>query len=508
MLPHTRCDFRIRRGRSQRLADDLSDLIKRVPGDMNTVTVINVREINKSPRAMREKWRENFETEYLAGAMAVPPWVTVVVIGSELHPRYLAQSRSLALIPTASAINSSTVAKRENGVVQTVDDLTLVLSPQRGYFGFPASGITGISSTMPRQEFARWVRWGASRTSRRSRNSCKRPSRRIKAPQILVAMDLKDCARSHGRTGRLAAIRGGAKGGRAEFDGQRALRCSRADPDGKNRRSDQDRTAFRVQRADERLHANCQARLAQGPRCVRHGDSRTAGGRAAGRRQGRRIVGRAVRHVVAAAALRGERAGDSLESEGPSRIKTPMESAALAASLRYYRAANSALDDLRAQGGVKNLGDLKGRTDLISKNYVRSATLFDSYAGRIEKLPLTNVDSTLVQYGTSVAAKLRAMAASLRGAKVQLEVYDSYKSTTWAASPGVYVGSRWGIGVGGGGGVAMSTNVQELSNKQAELVNKLEPERAKLWSVLQSDRSTIRREMLEKYKIDFDQYKR
>jgi hypothetical protein len=54
----------------------------------------------------------------------------------------------------------------------------------------------------------------------------------------------------------------------------------------------------------------------------------------------------------------------------------------------------------------------------------------------------------------------------------------------------------------------MSTNVPEMNTKQAELVAQLEPERAKIWSVLEGDRSTIRREMLDKYKIDFDQYKR
>src|SRR6476659_4219175 len=110
-------------------ADELADLLKRVPGDMNTVAVINVREINKCPRAVKENWKENHETEYLAGAMAVPSWATVVVIAAELHPHALAQSRSVALIPIENAENSTTIARRENGVVQTVGDLTLVLSP-------------------------------------------------------------------------------------------------------------------------------------------------------------------------------------------------------------------------------------------------------------------------------------------------------------------------------------------------------------------------------------------
>jgi len=33
-----------------------------------------------------------------------------------------------------------------------------VLSPRRGYFGFPADRVVAVSGTMPRQDFARWVR--------------------------------------------------------------------------------------------------------------------------------------------------------------------------------------------------------------------------------------------------------------------------------------------------------------------------------------------------------------
>src|SRR5262245_15403481 len=172
-------------------ADDLSDLLLRVPGDMNTVAVINVREINKTPRAVKEKWRDNHETEFLAGAAAVPPWVTVVVVGADLHPG-MAGDRSVALIPVDSSLNSTSIARRENGVVQTVDDLTLVLSPRRGYFGFPAGGILAVSGNMARQDFARWVR------------SARRPDKPAvseylqaavaanKDAHVLIVTDLKD----------------------------------------------------------------------------------------------------------------------------------------------------------------------------------------------------------------------------------------------------------------------------------------------------------------------------
>jgi hypothetical protein len=475
--------------------DDLAELLKRVPGDMNTVAVINVREINKTPRAVKEKWRENYETEYLAGAMAVPSWATCVVIGADLHPGALAHSQSLVLIPIENAANSETIAKRENGVVQTVDDLTLVLSPRRGYFGFPGTGIIGISGTMPRQDFARWAR------------SAKKPEKPAvsqylqdavaahKNAHILIAMDLRDlldptAVRSAlERSGEVPAD-SGVESLVKVFSGARGLIFTAQIDDKTNCNL---RFDFAVPMGDfvpaiKRIWPKALDAAGLAISELRMAEPKADGKSVSFSAE---LSDTSLRRLLSIVAT----PSDGLESEGSERIKTPKEAAAMSASVKHYRAVNQALDDLRAQG------DAKG------KNYVRSAAFFDTYAARIEKLPLTNVDPLLVQYGASVAAKLRAMSGSLRGVQVQLEAYDTYKSTTWAASPGVFVGPRGGWGVGGGG-VAMSTNVQELSTKQAELVAKLEPERVKIWGILESDRSSIRREMLEKYKVDFEQYKR
>jgi hypothetical protein len=474
-------------------ADDLAELLKRVPGDMNTVAVINVREINKSPRAVKENWKENHETEYLAGAMAVPSWVSVVVVGADLHPGALAASRSLILIPIENAANSETIARRENGVVQTVNDLTLVLSPRRGYFGFPAPGIIGISDTLPRQDFARWVRSAKKPDGPAVSRYLQDAVAAHKDAHIMIALDLADLLDP-------AAVRAGLqRSGETPressvdslvnvFSAARGLVfTARIDQATKTEL----RFEFAVPMADFAAAAKRLWPKALDAAGLDIPEWKSAEPRA----DGKSLVVSAELSDTSLRRLLSIVATPSHGLEAEPRIPTPKEAAALSASVRYYRAVNSALDDLRAQG------DAKG------KNYVRSAAFFDTYAAKIEKLSLTDVDPLLVQYGASVAAKLRAMSGSLRGVQVQLEAYDTYKSTTWVASPGVYVGPRGGWGVGGGG-VAMNTNVQELSTKQAELVAKLEPERVKIWGVLESDRSSIRREMLEKYKIDFDLYKR
>jgi len=480
-------------------ADELADLLKRVPAEMNTVAVVNVREINKSPRAVKEKWRENHETEYLAGAIAVPAWVPVVVIGADLHPGALASAQSLALIPVDNAVNSETIAKRENGVVQTIGDRNIVLSPTRGYIGVPTAGILGLSSTMPRQEFARWFRFAQKPDKPVISKYLQDAVTANKDAHILIATELEDLFDP--TSVRVALQQSGVVPGEAKLDSLvRVLTGARGlvftgQIDDKTKATL--RIEFSVPMADFAGSLKDLWPKAMEAAGFEIEEFKGADARA----DGKALVWTAdlsdtsLRRILSLVSAPGDAVGSSDGSTGP--IKTPKEAAVLAASLRYYRAVNSALDDLKTQGGAKG------------KDYTKSATFFETYANRIEKLPLTDVDAVLVQYGASVAAKLRAMAGSLRGLKVQLEAYDNYKSTTWATGgPGVFVGPRGRIGLGGGGDVALSTNVEELSTKQAELVAKLEPERAKIWSVLEGDRSSVRREMLEKYKIDFDQYKK
>jgi hypothetical protein len=484
-------------GASAAPADELADLLKRVPGDMNTVAVINVREINKSPRAVKENWKANHETEYLAGAIAVPPWVPVVVIAADLHPRALARDLSIALFPADGSVSSESIAKRENGVVQAAGDWNIVLSPRRGYMAVPARGIVGVSSTMPRQDFVRWVRGARNPDKPGISQWLQDAVAAHKSAHILVATDMDNLFDP--TLLRQALQRTGVVSNDAELNslvnvltGARGLTFTAQIGDATKAEL---RVEFAVPTADF-----VPALKRVWPKALEAADFdvpefKTAEIKADGKAAvlTTSLSDSSLRLILSLIRAPGDAVGSN-EDEA-SKLRTPKEGAVLAASLRYYKAVNSALDDLRAQGGAKG------------KDYARSATFFDTSASRIEKLTIQDVDPVLVQYGASVAAKLRAMAGSLRGLKVQLEAYDSYKSTTYAASGGGAFVGRWG-GIGVAPSVALSTNVEELSTKQAELVAQLEPERAKIWGVLESDRSAVRRELLDKYKIDFEQYKK
>jgi len=254
-----------------------------------------------------------------------------VVIGADLHPGP-AGARSVALIPVDYWVNSSTLAEQENGEGQAVDDLTLVLSPRRGYFGFPTGGIVAVSGTIPRQDFARWVR-GARKPDRPAVwADLQQVVAARKSANVLIATHLKDLFDP--TTVRAALQAFGAVSGDADQVGDRTAATGRFEF---GVRMEPFLPAFKrlwpkpLERAgfvvDELKAAEPKA---EGKAVVLGADLSDTGQRC-------------VPSVVM-------RPGDAVSGkDGPTR--TPTESAQLAASIQYHKAVNGSLDDLKRRAG-------------------------------------------------------------------------------------------------------------------------------------------------------------
>ncbi|WP_020473190.1 hypothetical protein [Zavarzinella formosa] len=476
---------------------ELPDVLKYVPGRMNTVAVINVREINKSPRAVKEEWSKNHETEYMAGALAVPPWAHFVVIGAELYPGELAEGKSLALVPVNNTLTSTEIAQREGGTTQLMGDKTVILSPRRGYVAIPTPGIVAVSSTLPRQEFSRWLTQPKPEKVSYSAYIQEALAKKSKS-HIVVATDLTDIFDPQSL--RLELLRGGITKEDPSLDAvTQAIMNIRG-------------VTITVQIGEpspveididfkQLLDSQAKAFQSMLPKIID-------------------ICGFEITEVAKAEVVRQDKMfqlkttfsdkslrrllsvinspADAAKSPEGGTILTPKDSAALASSMRYYRAINTYLDDLRTRGNL----------NMKANDYSGSALWYETYSNKIDKLPIQDVDPELLQYGSSVTAKLRSLAGSLRGLKLQLDAYDNYKSVTTASSGGGFITPRGRVGIAPSYSTQMDSNVGELSARQAELVVKTAPDRVKVWEVLDSDRSAVRRNMLEKYKIDFDNLKK
>ncbi|MFK7822033.1 MAG: hypothetical protein AB8G99_25265, partial [Planctomycetaceae bacterium] len=138
-------------------ADDVEPLMKRLPASANIVAVVQVARILESERARKEGWAENQQTDFLAGASTLPPWVRTFARASHVHPGENGHGWSVAVATTSQDIDMRATADREGGVVQTISRHTAVSSQRNAYFIQIAPRLMGIVSPAYRQDAYRWL---------------------------------------------------------------------------------------------------------------------------------------------------------------------------------------------------------------------------------------------------------------------------------------------------------------------------------------------------------------
>jgi len=127
---------------------------------------------------------------------------------------------------------------------------------------------------------------------------------------------------------------------------------------------------------------------------------------------------------------------------------------------------------------------------------------YETFATKIDDLPVVDVDEQMLQYSGGVAEKLRALAASLRGSNNRLNVLDSYtRSSVWVQNPSLYW--DWWVFDYQPGFVIVETNAPEVQTAKANTAAKGREERTKLHHSIDTDTAEIRRSMSIKYRVEF-----
>jgi hypothetical protein len=172
----------------------------------------------------------------------------------------------------------------------------------------------------------------------------------------------------------------------------------------------------------------------------------------------------------------------------------------LVASRRYFNAINRNIDDL-------------DKARARASSYSRTAQWHANFADRIERLPTTGVDPQLVEYGHTVASRLRALSASLRGVAVQVNQLDRSIVYNVDAQPVYRSGAEWWWGgaqtaygpytYGQPVSVNVTSNLEQVRAKQSEVVVADEPQRNEIWQMILDDRDATEREMVGRFGTDF-----
>ncbi len=162
----------------------------------------------------------------------------------------------------------------------------------------------------------------------------------------------------------------------------------------------------------------------------------------------------------------------------------------------YYQSVQKYLNDLSRERGAKS--------------YYSIAVWYDKYAKRIERLPILNVDSTMLDYSESVIGHLRAAADSIQAGGVRTAARGKQVTGGGSGYGGYndgYNDTSYGYRVFSGGA---NYAASQVANVEAERRAIRAQEKAESTldakghlAAIEQDSLRIRREMTEKYGIEF-----
>jgi hypothetical protein len=477
---------------------DVSPLLKRIPDGANTVAVIRVSDVLKSPKAVSEHWADPQGEKLLFGSGILPPWADTLVVGSKVRMGAFTKEWSAGILPVPPQFSLESVARRESAHVEEVGGHRAVRGQRDAYFVDLGERVLGIMSPAYRPDVARWVRGAGKETrggiSEYLAEAAATPS------QILLAVDLQDTFESvaaHQFLNAQPILKTAEVPVVDVIDLMKTLRGVRVSAvvnDMTEARISLDFSKPVTLPADV-LKALTVASISD------HGlhipELERATPVIAGKTFALNMEDvpdpslRAILSLIVTAIPEHTGKTDSIASAVtvPSITTTPSATALPGAPAdaamdadatgRYFNAVNKIIDDLE-----KSLQHIH--------NYVLTATYHDNYAARIEHLPVTGVSSQALEYGARVSSRLRGLAASLRGVMVTVNVDEGTLVYNASVNPSFEGYGVWGYTYRPPT-YNISSNLAEVRAHQAEVLLKGEAQREQIWELIREDRNLMLR---------------
>lgn len=483
-------------------AQDVTSLLPYLSGTANSIAIVRVQDILRTPRARRQQWAEKHE-RFLVGSNAAAPWVQVVVLAALVHPEVPEAVWSVAVMPLPPEVRMADLARREGAEIQMLAGSPAFQSPRDSLFLQLAPGVLGVMTPPLRQSAARWVL--RAQQNRGSRLTPYLTEVAHASNHIVLALDMQDMLDPQLTRMRLRAepslrsksatiesllklvlsLRGVCLTVDVGETTEAVIQIDFSQPVGTH--ANEIKTLFLQALRDQGMILDDFADVAvqSEGRAVRLAAPLSDSSL-------RKVLSLLLAPRPASPSTRrpgnGRPPAGTSEPTGPAPPSQPAAAGEprpdVAASYRYYTSVNRILDDVQRMSNSRRPSETAG--------------WWDRYAGKIERLEMAGVDPELLEYGASIGSKIRAMAASLRGQLVEVNTqqnsvtYDVRYQPAWATL------TPWG-GIESRSYWRMTSNLQQVRQKQAEAVAQGAKQREQIWQMIADQRSRIRQRMQQKY---------
>jgi hypothetical protein len=466
---------------------DFTDLLSKVPRSANVLVMLNADQVFQSAIATREHWKQHYDSNYEDSPLLMPPSAEQFVLAADMELAYMKPRWEVAVMKLADDPSMNLIARTIHGDRDTLGDLETITTPKNSVIVKFGPRLFGMMRPAARQAAARWV--GEAKTASTAQLSpylasvASIPDR--VGTEIVMAIDLTD-ALSRDRVRQaleksaalgnksidvdtvadvITSVRGMAIAIRVADKAHGRLKVDFGRDIGKLADVAKPLLLEVLGKAGAQIDEFAYWKAETAPQQFSLDGDLTASGL-------RRLFSFLELDSTAVAVA---------ESAGPTQPSKPDNSAVAQASLKYYQAT------------MKHINDLSRERDATT--YSSIALWFDKYAKRIDRLPTLDVDPDVVNFGAYAVSRLRDARDAIRG-----------------------VGIRSGAqtaGVGGSGDYEvfaspMNAARSDVGAAEAERRSIRAGERAvgstdarAVMRDLQDESSRIRRQMTDRYKVEF-----
>jgi hypothetical protein len=169
---------------------DFAEMVRRIPKDANVIVYIDVERLLATPLATKENWKTKQADDFANRPMSVPPAATKVVRAANINLDVDETAWQIAILEGKSIPALDTIAKKEKGYVDTVAGTQAVWSPRGAYAYKISNNSVGLMFPANRQFLARWIKEKPGDFSSYLMNASKDMTGA--GPQIVIALELED----------------------------------------------------------------------------------------------------------------------------------------------------------------------------------------------------------------------------------------------------------------------------------------------------------------------------
>jgi hypothetical protein len=477
------------------VADDgFAELLAKVPPGANTLVMLNAEQIFASEVATSEGWKQHYQATYADAPLLLPPRAQQFLLAAQLDLGNMKPNWQAAVIRLASDPSLTLIARNVRGQTDTVADLEVVVTPRGAMIVNFAPRLFGLMYPGSRQSVARWIRDASSNNPNGLSpylQAAAAVTDRV-GTEIIMAIDMQDAlGRDRIRQGieRSAVLRDALVNLDGAADALASLRGVTLGIRVTQRTYGKLKIDFSRDvsvLADVAKPLVLEVLSEAGAEIDEFNDWNVAVADKQITLDGE-LTRNGLRRLFSFLELDATGV-DAPADGGPMELSGSAAQAATAkASQEYF------------QSVTRYLGDLKRERGAVGYNSI--ALWFDKYARRIDRLPILGVDKDLVNYGGYVVGQLRDCVEAIKGSAIRS---GSQSAQVTSGQVSVY-DSGYQLFAGGSryaSAEIASVEEQRRSIRAQERGQSSTDVRAIIREI-QEETSRIRREMTERYQVEF-----